>query len=313
MSRQLDLNNAISVKTALKVLPPGMYTARYLGTYVKGEPADSSTAARANIPLAFSQAPIQMSGLIEFISPEHVSNQTLAAPGDYLLLNVKGGDAVVAVSKYSPRALTDNVDVHWRIEPLNQQLNTKSQPSTNNQPSERATPAKASPITEAAAEQFALLGHVERQGDVRVSAGEWLGDPKSKARLEGFQVIWPQKPDEVTVVAGCKAGQATQQVKNDEFLGTRQKATPITQLAVCLNGPGASNYQLNGEAAFSDGSRQQLGDPKAVAGSNGSYLVAVRLSVAPNQPATTPNQPASPASSARSRWLDPENTYIRQR
>jgi len=310
MSRQLDLNNAISVKTALKVLPPGMYTARYLGTYVKGEPADSSTVARVNIPLAFSQAPIQMSGLIEFVSPEHVSNQTLAAPGDYLLLNVKGGDAVVAVSKYSPRALTDNVDAHWRIESLNQQLNTKSQPSTNSLPSERAAPAKESPSTEAATEQFALLGHVERQGDVRVSAGEWLGDPKSKARLEGFQVIWPQKPEEVTVVAGCKAGQATQQVKNDEFLGTRQKATQITQLAVCLNGPEASNYQLNGEAAFSDGSLQQLGDPKAVAGSNGSYLVAVRLSVAPNQPAITPNQPAS---SARSRWLDPENTYIRQR
>lgn len=325
MSRHLDLNTAISVKTALKVLSPGMYTARYVGSQAqdakvagpqeKGQPAEHKTT-RANIPLAFTQAPIQMSGVIEFVCPEHVANQTLTTPGDYLLLNVKHGDAVLAVSKYAPRALGENVDVHWRIEPLHPQASTSQRGSSNtgsadNSPNvSSATSSTLSsttpPSKTAAPASLSVLGHVERQGDVRVSAGEWLGDPNSKARLEGFQVIWPQKPDDVSLVAGCKAGQATQQIKDDEFLGTRQKATPISQLAVCLNGPGASEYQLNGEAAFSDGSREPLGAPKAVTGSSGSYLVAVRLAI-------TPTQPEAPASSARSRWLDPENTYIRQR
>lgn len=316
MSRHLDLNTAINVKTALKVLSPGMYTARYISSQIKGKPEGSGS--RANIPLAFSQAPIQVEGEIEFVCPEHITHKTLSAPGDYLLVNVKGGDAVLAVSKYSPKALTDAVDVHWRIEPLSQATQDRSSlgenkpigPSSLGPSSVNNT--SASPYQGG---QLSLQGHIERRGDVQVPAGEWLGDPQGTARLEGLRMVWRQQPDNVTLMAGCKAGENTQQIKNDQYLGTRQQATPITQLAVFLTGSDAHTYQLEGEAAFSDGSRQSLGKSTASIGSKGSYLVAVRLSItgyAQQEEMPSTAQKAPSPSSARSRWLDPQATHITQ-
>lgn len=300
MSHLLDLNSAIKVKTALKVLSPGMYTARYMGCQMQDHQAGVSST-NVSIPLAFSQAPIQMEGEITFVSPEHVTDRILSTPGDYLLVNVKGGEAILAVSKYTPKALIEKVDVHWRLEPLDQP-SPKKHAATDIQPMASQTTNKVSDV------QLTLKGHIERQGDVQADTGEWLGSPEGQARLEGFQIAWKHQPATVTVMAVCKAGQESLQIKNDQFLGTRQKATPITELAVFLDGTDAHQYHVHGEAAFSDGSRHWLGETKAVAGSNGSYLVAVRLLITPNQFETVPTQ-----IEARSRWLDPKTTTIRQR
>lgn len=315
MSSNVNLNDAIHVRTALKVLSPGMYTVRHLGAQTSG-----ASASQLSIPLALSQAPIQTDGDIEFICPDGITHQTLAASGDYLLLNIKGGDAVLAASKYAPRALADKVDIHWRIEPLSQHDATRqSQRSPRRLHSNRTAEASSTQRTESAPTMplMQISGHAERHGDIHAAAGKWLGDPGSQTRLEGLRVLWRDAPEGVDLIAGCKAGEHTQQVKNGEFLGTRQQATPITQLAVCLTGPNAENYTLIGEAAFTDGSRQRLGGPKAVHGSNNSYLVAMKVSITP---AGTPTKPAQQtqiarseaAASSRSRWLDPDVTHIQQ-
>lgn len=317
MPTNVDLNSAIQVRTALKTLSPGMYTVRYLGSHAKG---GSGSAASANIPLALSQAPIRMEGEIAFICPEGITHQTLAAPGDYLLVNVKGGDAVLAASKYSPRPLDGKVDIHWRIEPLNHAQPSKRTPSPQHaKPRENAQPGvqhQKAPTKTDTPLPVALKGHVERKGDINVSSGEWLGDPNSRARLEGFAIDCAKLPLGVQLIAGGKVGQQTQQVNANEFLGTRQKAMPITQLAVCLRGPNADQLTLKGEAAFSDGTRQPLGSPKAVTGSAGSHLVAVRLRLETANEPPVDNQEAKinehTAHNSRSRWLDPDVTQIRQ-
>lgn len=324
MPSNVNLNDAIHVRTALKVLSPGMYTVRHLGT----QTSDAS-ASQLSIPLALSQAPIQMDGDIEFICPDGITHQTLAASGDYLLLNITGGDAVLAASKYAPRALADKVDIHWRIESLNQRDSARpsqrpsqtgfapAQPkrlhsnrTAETHPAQRTENASPMPLVQ-------LSGHAERRGDINAAAGEWLGDPGSQARLEGLRVLWQDAPEGVELIAGCKAGEHTQQVKNGAFLGTRQQAMPITQLAACLTGRNAEHYTLSGEAAFTDGSRQPLGGPKAVHGSANSYLVAMKISITPTHTQTKPEQQAKPvrdeaAASSRSRWLDPDVTHIQQ-
>ncbi|NYS60342.1 hypothetical protein [Vreelandella salicampi] len=316
MSTNVDLNSAILVRTALKTLSPGMYTVRYLGSKVKG---GAGSAASANIPLALSQAPIRMAGEIEFICPEGITHQTLAAPGDYLLVNVKGGDAVLAASKYSPRPLDGKVDIHWRIEPLNPAQPLKSAQSSKHSQRDNAqqgTQRKKTTTKVDIALPLTLKGHIERRGDITVNDGEWLGDPSSQARLEGFAIDCAELPQGVQLIAGGKVGQKTQQVNANEFFGTRQKATPITQLAICLSSPNTDHLTLKGEAAFSDGSRRPLGSPKAVTGSAGSHLVAVRLSLETTKapPATQQLAVADERAghSSRSRWLDPEFTQIRQ-
>lgn len=315
MPTNVDLNSAIQVRTALKTLSPGMYTVRYLGSLAKD---GSGSATSANIPLALSQAPIRMAGEIEFICPEGITHQTLAAPGDYLLVNVKGGDAVLAASKYSPRPLDGKVDIHWRIEPLNPAQSSKRAPSSQKaQRRENAQPEppqKKAPAKTDTAFPLALKGHIERKGDINVSSGEWLGDPNSRVRLEGFAIDCAELPQGVQLIVGGKVGQQTQQVNANEFFGTRQKATPINQLAVCLSNPNADRLTLRGEAAFSDGTRRSLGSTKAVSGNAGSHLVAVRLSLkVADTPLTTQLAANEQAEhSSRSRWLDPDVTQIRQ-
>lgn len=301
MTRHVNLNEAIQVKTSLKVLSPGMYTVRYLGT----RPADSAEANAkhsANIPLALSQAPIHMPGEIEFICPEGVSHQTLSTPGDYLIAHVKHGDAVLAASKYSPKPLAGNVDVQWRIESLQQPSQQKAAPAPPTSPQSSATVSL--PIT--------LTGHIERQGDVTVAAGEWLGDPNGKARLEGLQIEWQDTPAGVAFAGACRASNQTLQAKGNSYLGTRRQAAPITQIALCLSGKNAALYQLEAEAVFSDGSHHALGTKAAVQATQEGYLVAVRVTVneavAKKAEASAPSKAAT--SPARSAWLDPKATYI---
>lgn len=317
MPSNVNLNDAIHVRTALKVLSPGMYTVRHLGTQTS-----SASASQLSIPLALSQAPIQTDGDIEFICPDGITHQTLATSGDYLLLNIKGGDAVLAASKYAPRALVDKVDIHWRIEPLSQHESARQShrsPQPRRLHSNRTAEASSTQRTESASTMplMQVSGHAERHGDIHAAAGEWLGDPESQIRLEGLRILWQNAPAGVELIAGCKAGQHTQQVKNGDFLGTRQQATPIRQLAVCLTGPNADNYILSGEAAFTDGSRQPLGDSRAVRGNANSYLVAMKVSITPARTQAEPEQRTrveqdDTSASSRSRWLDPDVTHIQQ-
>jgi hypothetical protein len=310
MARNLDLNKAIQVKTTLKVLSPGMYTVRYIKTQLKN--SDEAKLQRAtNVPLAFSQAPIHMAGQIEFICPEGITHQTLSAPGDYLIANVKGGDAVLSASKYLPKPLAGKVDVQWRIEPLQQPKIPTTKAPIGHKPAsgnERSSKPGAAPLP------IRLSGHVERQGDVTVGAGEWLGSPTGQARLEGLKVEWQNPPHGVEFVSACRSGGKALQVRGSDYLGTKRQATPITQLALCLGGENATAYQLDAEAVFSDGSHHVLGSKEAVQASRGGHLIAVRLQVTPtgSSPASTVQTPSTQTatSSVRSSWLDPDATQI---
>jgi len=276
---------------------PGMYAIRYQGTRSKNS-AGTPTQRSVNIPLSLSQAPIRMAGEIEFISPEGIHHQTLSEPGDYLVAHVRHGDAVLAVSKYSPKPLVDMIDVQWRIESLQQPLKRHAA---------QILPKAAPPPSAATSIPLTLTGHIERRGDVTVNSGEWLGDPQGSARLEGFLIESSAFPEEVELLSACRAGEQTLQAKQNGYLGTKRQATAITQLALCLGGEKASGYELEAEAAFSDGSRQPLGRKEAVMAANGKgHLVAVRLRLHKGDGAA----PSRQVTATQSSWLDPKATYV---
>ncbi|WP_346796459.1 hypothetical protein R5M92_13385 [Halomonas sp. Bachu 37] len=310
MTRHVDLNEAIQVKTALKVLSPGMYTIRYIGAQPAGS-VDARLQRAVNIPLALSQAPIRMAGEIEFICPEGITHQTLSAPGDYLIAHVKRGEAVLSASKYSPKPLAGKVDVQWRIEPLQQSATpAKTAPAMSTATSSTGDSAHNQPRASKAPLPIRLSGHIERRGDVTVNSGEWLGDPRGQARLEGLQIEWQDPPTGVEFVGACRAGDRTLQSKGSEYLGTRRQAAPITQLAICLAGSNAAAYRLEADAVFSDGSRHELGAKEAVQASRSGHLVAVRLQVTPSVSTIVQSKPEQSAPAGRSSWLDPEATHI---
>lgn len=98
-----------------------------------------------------------------------------------------------------------------------------------------------------------LSGHVEMVGDTEKKPGEWIGKRTGGARVEGFAIHWPDKPDGVELVYGCTVegmSKAPNSVTGG-FVGTRQRAAAIKALWIDLKGDMRDHYQLNYVAAFS--------------------------------------------------------------
>lgn len=303
MSQPVDINQAVAVRTSMKVLQPGLYVIHYVDV----------SPTKSQVPLSLAQAPIRMAGAIEFICPEGVSQQTLAKPGDYLVVNVRQGNAVLAVSKYAAAALIDTAQVHWRVEPI-----VPTQKATA--PASRASAAKSPARTYQPVTGIALTGHIERRGDVTVESGEWLGATQGRARLEGFQIDWSQRPEGIDIQAICWSDGQRSEGETGRFVGTRQKAKSIHDLQLALSGPRASQYRLTGEAVFSDGYRQSLGNINTSARHNDDaqgnrHVTAVTLQVERIALSQMSDQapPNDKQPTPKSSWLDPEITHIADR
>lgn len=127
---------------------------------------------------------------------------------------------------------------------------------------------------------LSIIGHVERKGDIVAKEGEVLGDPNSTQRVEGFQLMWPDRPDGVDLAynISVEGFGATPVVKTGNFCGTRAQARRITEVTFTLIGPEASKYQLDGQACFSGGftvpveSGIPLGGPSGI-----EHLTAISL------------------------------------
>jgi hypothetical protein len=128
---------------------------------------------------------------------------------------------------------------------------------------------------------ISLIGHVELRGDVVAAPGELLGDPASLLRLEGFQIMWPDRPEGVDLAYNIvvEGGGALPMVKSGKFCGTRGEARRIVAVTFALIGPCASQWQLDGTAYFSGGYQVALQSAVPLSGPSGlEHLTAVTLS-----------------------------------
>lgn len=140
------------------------------------------------------------------------------------------------------------------------------------------------PIT-VAPKGMSLIGHVERTGDLVASEGERLGDPGSNLRLEGFQVMWPDRPDKVDLTYGVSVEGlgATPPVNSGSFCGTRNQGRRIVGATFGLAGEEADRYRLEGTAYFSGGYEMDVGAGVPLSGPSGvEHLTALKIRVAPN-------------------------------
>jgi hypothetical protein len=126
-----------------------------------------------------------------------------------------------------------------------------------------------------------LVGHIERRGDVRVR-NQWLGDPNGMHRLEGFAISGTNFPSGLTLAYSCAGPGDTQPQAAimGNFVGTRQKAKPITKLAFNMGGPQASNFTLSGQAVFAGQAPLAIVPAQELSGPTGSEpLVAIKLQI----------------------------------
>lgn len=304
-----------SLKLQSRVLPleTGMYIVRYASDLPAGQ----------EVFITLQQAPLGK-GSVDFFPAEGVSRNTLAKLGDCVIVRVKGDIGALLVTEYhmaanairSVNLRVDRIDTSAAImrEPQQPAIAAEQQP----QPKPRASiaapaaqPTSQQPQAMAANGATAppgvplrLEGHIERRGDVAVEAGWWLGNPDSTARLEGFTIHWPSKPEGVDLAYSCQVlGGRQPAAMSGSFIGTRRRAAGITAITFGLIGPKQKQFQLAGQVVFSGSAPKAILNGQELSGPTGQeHLVAIQVSVSPKLEANAPRY-TSP-------WEDPAITQI---
>ncbi|TSH97406.1 hypothetical protein FOZ76_06090 [Verticiella sediminum] len=294
-----------------------MYIVRYASQFPEGQ----------EICITLQQAPLGK-GSVDFFPAEGVSRNTLVKLGDCVVIRVKGDTGALLVTEYHMAARQerevnlriDRIDTSEALLELDRRSAAAAAPA---RPMPAAAPAasrlQAAPSPLAPAPMPARVptasdgaspirlefeGHIERRGDVRVEGG-WLGNPDGTARLEGFIVHWPEKPQGVDLAYSCRVqGQGKQPAAlSGRYAGTRRQALGITAVTFGLVGPQQKLYRLAGQAVFSGYPPQDVLNGQEVSSPSGhEHLVALKLSVSPKSEANAPRY--------QSPWEDPAITKI---
>ncbi|WP_420030602.1 cell wall-binding repeat 2 family protein [Pseudomonas oryzihabitans] len=267
---QMD-DSPFTFKTRLLTLEPGMYIVRYASQDTAEEPC----------LISLQPAPIGKSS-VDFFPGETVVRNTLSRLGDTLIVRVKNGAGTLLITEYQ-RADLSVRQVDLRVD----RIDTSVDIIRSEQ--QRSAPVVASKALEVAARAerhgspvvLKLIGHVQAQGDI--TANEWVGNIDQEARLEGFAVVWPNKPQGVDIAYSCKVADVLQPaVLSGNFSGSRGKRAPITAVAMALVGPRRAEYVLDAQAVFAGCPPQDLVDGQEVTAQQGqAKLVALHVSITP--------------------------------
>ncbi|MGZ3183716.1 MAG: hypothetical protein ACXU8N_14860 [Telluria sp.] len=221
-----------------------------------------------------TRAPGHAAATLEVMGTPGTHNSLLRHGADCLVLHVAGGPVELLVSAYLAYAGAPVPAL--RVDEIGLDSAPAGGPAL-------AAPAGPAPLT-VPANGVSVVAHLERKGDAVAHNGAVLGDPASNLRLEGFQVMWPDKPDGVDIAynIAVEGAGALPAVKTGKFCGTRGQARRITEVTFALIGPAASQYTLEGTAFFSGGFRVPVASGHALGGPSGlEHLTALSLNVKP--------------------------------
>lgn len=251
-------------------LEPGMYILRH----PKGQLA----------PLGVSRAP-GGNGQMSSLSTEHTHGTLLRDGSDCIVVHVTVAPVELLVTAFLAQP-TDPVPA-LRIDQI--ALDAPAPAALLPTPAAQATKA-AQPVSPAKGpitigpHGITLIGHIERNGDQVAAPGQTLGDPAQPLRLEGFQIMWPDRPADVDLACGVMIeghGQLAA-VNTGKFCGSRNAAGRITELSLTLTGAGAARFQLDGTAYFSGGFQAPVVSGAPLSGPSGfEHLTALCLRAVP--------------------------------
>jgi hypothetical protein len=175
---------------------------------------------------------------IELISNPEQRDGVLWQPGACLVIRaVRSGQLLVEVTPSEPGGSSA--------------ATVKLETLTQGQPEISSFDGKAMDVD---VEGLNILGHVAGIGDVFVRPDEWIAGPHAPARIEGLSIVWPDKPRGIDIFYSVKLARphvvSGRKMALGDYAGTRGRALPIVGVSIELAGPGASAFQLVGEAAF---------------------------------------------------------------
>jgi hypothetical protein len=279
MQSSIQPSTAYQAQTRVLTLTPGLYLFQY-----------DSPVSPAVLPVAMlAQVPLPASGRIAFLSQAAGTQPVLRKPGERRIACVEDGEVQVALTLFVPADAADP-GVQILVDRLG-----------------AAPPLPAGPDSSAPELlPVSLNGHIELQGDVTGRVGGWIGNPADRRRVEGFSMLWPERPEGVDICYSCTvAGFGRSPVAlSGSFVGTRRRAAPILGISVALVGDKADQYDLKVQAAYRGCGVREGGAGSEVSGPSGTEpLVGLRVLVAPAAAASkaAPAQPGTATPSIRNR------------
>jgi hypothetical protein len=178
---------------------------------------------------------------ISLISVPGGDGDTLSAPGDSIIVRAEKSGAldltICAVDS------STSLDAELRLERILTVDGERSRPVHEGRG--QAQPAEP---------QLRIAAHVSRRGDVAAEPGEWMCGPDWPMPIEGIRIDWPNKPPDVDLKYSVSVRRLDQKRVlggvAGSFAGTRGESAPIVGVNLALTGPGASRYELRGDALF---------------------------------------------------------------
>jgi hypothetical protein len=262
----------LEIVSSIVVLRPGMYILRHPKN---GLP-----------PLTVSRAAgsaVDSGGRIEMVATPNTHGAILRDGSDCIVVHVMDKPVEFLVTAYMaqqgaavPSIKVDQISLDAAPAPVIQKPAETGSASSVNQ----------SKQIEISAKGLTVIGHLEVNGDVVAAEGQYLGDPASNLRLEGFQVMWPDRPEGVDLVYGVALEGVGQipMVKTGKFCGRRAEARRITEVTFALTGPKADQFRLDGTACFSGGFQVPVASGIALSGPSGlEHLTSIALRALPSE------------------------------
>lgn len=230
--------------------------------------------------MSVSRAPgLPGDGEFSYISTDNTHGSILRDGGDCIVVHVSKAPVELLVTAFLAKA-GDQVPA-LRLDQIG--LDAPAAPVPPAAPAAPAVPpqpaAARAPIR-IGAHGITLIGHIERSGDLLAAPGEHLGDPASSLRLEGFQVMWPDRPAGVDLAYGIVIEGVGHMpiVKTGKFCGSKGEARRITEVTFALVGSDAGQFQLEGTAYFTGGFQMPIQSGVPLSGPSGlEHLTALSL------------------------------------
>ena len=279
----------MEIFNSVVTLKPGIYILRH----PKGDAP----------PLSISRAPanIEHHGRIEALWTPGTQGAVLRSGMDCIVMHVLDAPVELLVSAFLPHAGAAKPALRVDQIGLDAPAKAPQAPAPVAAPTVRAAtaPAHAAPAQRPrqpiaiAPHGLTLIGHLERSGDIAAAEGEYLGKPDANLRVEGFQLMWPDRPKGVDIAYNVtlEGSPPLPIVTTGQFSGTRGEARRIIEVTFTLVGAEAHKFKLSGTAHFSGGFIMPVASGLPLGGPSGAeHLTAIKLTAQ----AASPDQAQSP-------------------
>ena len=219
----------------------GLYVLRYLG----GVDPRSAPSALVKVPSAEAVD-------LDVITAPGFDAGEMPGPGSNLVLVVRtAGSIEVEVQSVGENGSLDARFSLDLLAPALTRMRTHPEQRTLLK-SSAAVRQVVSGGDDGAYKSIELFAHVARRGDIAADEEGWVAGPKAPSAIEGIEVLCTRSDVGITIQYRNTSNPNTWSdwQAPGTFVGTRQKASPLTGLRLKVIGAAASLFELEVEALF---------------------------------------------------------------